>query len=267
MERDEWTRHAVEQWPWLFDLAGRFTAEAYQLLTGTEIGQRDATGAMRALLFGRIISGTDALVALARSGFLTEADVIFRSNLEALFRLAALFEDEAMFLAYLGEDYPRRRKAMHDIRQLLAGMDPRPPGAISEADLDAAIREIDQQTQEFRARHGLERLREVSTWDWVVAGKQHDFFHGKYLMHSNAAHHAARDLERRIVPRADGNGIETISLGIDDGPPVPIVLDSLLLLVRGIAVFCQSFGVDVPEALLNARVELDERYSIEMQAA
>jgi hypothetical protein len=53
---------------------------------------------------------------------------------------------------------------MHDIRQLLAGMDPRPHGAISEDDLDAAIREIDQQSQEFRARHGLERLREVSTW-------------------------------------------------------------------------------------------------------
>jgi hypothetical protein len=101
----------------------------------------------------------------------------------------------------------------------------------------------------------------------VVAGKQYDFFHGKYLMHSNSAHHAARDLERRIVPRADGNGIETISLGIDDGPPVPIVLDSLLLLVRGIAVFCQSFGLVVPEALLNARVELNERYSSEFQAA
>jgi hypothetical protein len=77
MERDEWTKHAVEQWPWLFGLAGRFTAEAYQLLAGTEIGQRDARGAMRALLFGRIISGTEALVVLARSGFLTEADVIF----------------------------------------------------------------------------------------------------------------------------------------------------------------------------------------------
>lgn len=222
---------------------------------------------MRALLFGRVISGTEALVALARSGFLTEADVIFRSNLEALFRLAALSEDEATFLMYLGEDYPRRRRAMDDIRQLLAGMDPRPPEAISEEDLDAAIRKIDQETQEFRARHGLEQLREVRTWDWVVAGKQYDFFHGKYLMHSNAAHHAARDLERRIVPRADGNGIETISLGIDDGNPVPIVLDSLLLLVRGIAIFCQSFGMEVPEALLRARVELDERYESEMQAA
>lgn len=266
MERDEWTEHAIGQWPWLFNLADRFTAEAYQLLTSTEIGQQDARGAMRALLFGRVVSGTEALVALARSGFLTEADVIFRSNLEALFRLAALFEDEAMFLVYLGEDYPRRRRAMHDIRQLLAGMDPRPPGGISEEDLDAAVRKIDQETQEFRARHGLDRLREVSTWDWVVAGKQYDFFYGKYLMHSNAAHHAARDLERRIVPRGDGNGVETISLGIDDGTPVPIVLDSLLLLVRGIAVFCQSFGMEVPEALLNARAELDQRYESEMQA-
>jgi len=214
----------------------------------------------RALLFGRIISGTEALVTLARSGFLTESDVVFRSNLEALFRIAALVEDEGKFLEYLGEDYPKRRRAMNDIRQLLAAIDPRPPGAVSEEELDAAIRKIDQETQEFRAKHGLERLREISTWDWVVAGKQFDFFHSKYLMHSNAAHHSARDLERRIVPRADGHGVEAISFGIEDESPVPVVLDALLLLARGIHFFCQSFEFAIPEALVNARAELDERY-------
>lgn len=261
MERRQWELHAKEQWPWLFELADTFTREAYGLLAGTEIAQRDGRASMRALLFGRVVSGTEALVALARSGFLTESDVIFRSNLEALFRLAALVEDPAMFLVYLGEDYPRRRKAMDDIRQLLASVDPRPPEAVSDDQIEKAIRKIDQETREFRERHGIDKLREVKTWDWVVAGKQFDFFHGKYLMHSNAAHHAARDLERRIIPRADGLGVETISLGIDDGSPVEIVLDALLLLARGIAVFAKSFDMEIPDALQRARAELDERFN------
>lgn len=261
MKRNQWERHAQKQWPWLFALADTFTSEAYELLSGAEIAQRDGRAAMRALLFGRVVSGSEALVALARSGFLTESDVIFRSNLEALFRLAALVEVPEMFLVYLGEDYPRRRKAMDDIRQLLAHVDPRPPGAVSDDQIEDAVRKIDRETKEFRDRHGIEKIREVKTWDWVVAGKQFDFFHGKYLMHSNAAHHAARDLERRIIPRADGQGVETISLGIDDGSPVEIVLDALLLLARGIAVFAKAFEKEIPEPLLKARAELDERFA------
>lgn len=171
MEREAWARNAQQEWPWLFELAEKFTSEAYQLLAGTEIAQKDGRAAMRALLFGRVVSGTEALVALARSGFLTESDVIFRSNLEALFRLAALVEDPGMFVAYLGEDYPRRRKAMEDVRQLLASLNPRPADAVTDAQIEEAIRKIDRETQDFRDRHGIERLREVKTWDWVAAGK------------------------------------------------------------------------------------------------
>lgn len=264
MEREEWTRCTERKWPWLFDLATKFTSEAYQFLTDEEISQQDGRSAIRALLFGRVISGTEALVSLVRPGFLTEADIIFRSNLEALFRLAALVEDARMFLVYLGEEYPRRRKAMDDIRQLLATVDPRPPEAITDADLDEAIRKIDREAQEFRDQHGIEKLREVKTWDWVVAGKQFDFFHGKYLMHSSAAHHAARDLERRIRPRADGKGVETISLGIDDGSPVEIVLDALLLLTRAIAVFSKAIDKKIPNPLIDARAELDKRFESEV---
>ncbi len=83
-------------------------------------------------------------------------------------------------------------------------------------------------------------------------------------MHSNAAHHAARDLERRIIPCEDGQGIETISLGIDDDSPVEIVLDALLLLARGLAVFAKAFKKDIPEPLLKARAELDQRVESEM---
>lgn len=263
MEREEWAAHAEQKWPWLFELAKRFTTEAYQLLIRTEMGQKDGRSAIIVLLFGRVVSGTEALVVLARTGFLTESDVIFRSNLEALFRLAALVEDPGMFLAYLGEDYPRRRRAMNDVRQLLASLDPRPPGAVTEAELDEAIRKVDQESQAFRVRHGTARLQEVKTWDWVAAGQQFDFFHAKYLMHSNAAHHAARDLERRITPRADGEGVESISSGIEDGSPVGVILDALLLIARGIAVFAKAFEKEIPEVLLKARSELDERFNSE----
>src|SRR3569623_1542549 len=158
-EREERVQHAPHEWPWLFELADKFTTEAYQLLTQTEIGQKDGGRAIQALLFGRVISGAEALVELSRLGFLTESDVIFRSNLEALYRLAALVEDTQMRVVYLGEDYPRRRKAMEDVRQLLACVDPRPPGAVTEAQIDEAISRIDREAQEFRNRNGVDRLR------------------------------------------------------------------------------------------------------------
>jgi hypothetical protein len=52
-------------------------------------------------------------------------------------------------------------------------------------------------------------------------------------------------------------------LGIDDGSPVEIVLDALLLIARGIAVFAKAFEKEIPGPLLDARRQLDERFHAE----
>lgn len=264
MTREEWAQQSATRWPWLYELAKRFIEGANELLQDAEIQAKDSLLVMRALLFGRVITGTEALVALAKAGFSTEADVLFRSNLEALFRLAALVEKPSLLVPYMGEDFPRRRQAMNDIRKLLAPLNPRPNNVVSEEELDTAIEKIDQETTKFRLRHGVERVREMKIWEWVVAGKQFDFFYGKYLMHSNAAHHAARDLERRIARREDGQGVDSISIGIEDKPPIGIVLDALLLLARGIDAYARSVNREISQSLLAAGTELDQRYATEL---
>ena len=263
MSRSAWTYQTREKWPWLFELARTFLHEAYALSARVTLDQRDAERSICVLLFGRAVSGTEALVTLAASGFLIEADIVFRSNLEALFRLAALVEEPKLLSRYLGEDYPRRRRAMGDLRELLSGIDPRPPGAPSDCDIDNAIREIEQEAKEFQDTHDVAKLREVKTWDWVVAGGQFDFFFGKYLMHSNVVHHAARDLERRIDVREDGQGLKAIYMGIEQESPVEIVLDGLLLLARCIDKFAKAVDEEVSDALREARAELDKRFDVE----
>ncbi|MEP7043995.1 MAG: DUF5677 domain-containing protein [Dokdonella sp.] len=254
---ENWAVRSVQQWGDTYGLAERFMAEARSLINSGEIRQHEMLKIIRILLFGRILSGTHGIVMLSKAGLSTEADVLFRANMEALFRLAALVEDETMLDAYLGEDYPRRRKAMGDISKLLSTCNPRPDGSVTDADLDAALRKIDQEETAFLKSSKQKRLREISTWEWVKAGNQTDFFYGKYLLHSNTAHHGARDLERHLVKSADGQEVDSILLHPDTTSPVELLVDTLLLLSRAIDLYAKSIQVEIPTALWALRSELD----------
>lgn len=245
---EDWAEESSRRWPKIFSLAGRFLDEAKKLAGAGELRQDDHPGIVRALLFGRVLSGTKGLLLLAGHGLLVEADSQFRSNMEALFRLAALVENELIFPEYLGEDFQRRRQAMQDVRNLIRGV-PQSEGVPTEEEIDATLREIDREATEFRRVSGLERLREIKVWEWAEKGQQLDFFYGKYLLHSGVTHHAARDLERRLLLSDDGDEIKAIVFCPDTDSPEELIIDGLYLLARAMDVYARSIGIEIsPQA-------------------
>ena len=259
---DEWALKSPEQWPEVFALAGDFLLQA-KVLAGTgELRGNDHLGVIRALLFGRVLSGTRALVLLAKTGLLIEADSQFRSNMEALFRLAALAEDGSMLPRYLGEDFARRRRAMNDVRNLL-----QTSSEITEKDVEETLAMIDREENVFREQHGLDVLKEIKIWEWVRVGRQTDLFWGKYVSHSNVTHHSARDLERRLRLTADRKQIEAILFHPDTLSPEDIVVDGLWLLLRAMDVYSKAAGVDLPAEVAGLRVviyQLFDRLSMRL---
>jgi hypothetical protein len=252
---DDWALNAPKKWPEIFALAGRLLDEAKVLAGSGELRGNDHPGVVRALLFGRVLSGTRGLVLLAKNGLLVEADSQFRSNMEALFRLSALVEDASLLPRYLGEDFARRRRAMQDVRNLLSGS-----SSITAKDIDDTLAAIDREESSFRKQHGLDVLREIKIWEWVQAGGQTDFFWGKYVLHSGVTHHSARDLERRLRLSDDGKEIEAILFHPDTESPEEIIADGLLLLVRAMILYAKGAGVELPSKTNGIKQELDQLF-------
>lgn len=220
-----------------------------------ELRGNDHPGVVRALLFGRVLSGTRGLILLAKNGLLVEADSQFRSNMEALFRLSALVEDASLLPRYLGEDFARRRRAMQDVRNLLSCS-----SSITAKDVDETLAAIDREENAFRKQHGLDVLREIKIWEWVQAGGQSDFFWGKYVRHSGVTHHSARDLERRLRLSNDGKEIEAILFHPDTESPVDIITDGLLLLIRAMILYAKGAGVELSAEIEVIKRELDQLF-------
>jgi hypothetical protein len=241
---EDWAMESTRRWPKIFALAEAFLDEAKKLANAGELRQGDHLGIIRALLFGRVLSGTKGLVLLASHGLLVEADSQFRSNMEALFRLAALIENELLLPEYLGEDFQRRRRAMEDVRNLIRGAAPA-AGLPTEGEIDEALREIDREANEFLRVSGLNRFREIKVWEWARVGQQSDFFYGKYLLHSGVTHHAARDLERRLRFSDDGEEIKAIVFCPDTESPEGVIVDGLYLLARAMDAYARSNGVEI----------------------
>lgn len=107
----------------------------------------------------------------------------------------------------------------------------------------------------------VSQFSEAKVWEWASTGKQVDIFSAKYVMYSNVAHHAARDLERRITKRAEGHAIDSIAIGIDDGNPAEIVLDALFVLMRAVGAYAKAFDREIPESLLNGGEEIEGRFA------
>ena len=254
---DRWAEQSTEKCPELYQLAGAMLDEGMHVVGQVETRNGDHLNTIRILLFGRVMSGTRALVLLCRYGFLTEADILLRSNIEALFRLTALIEKPEMLSQYLAEDYPRRRKAMSDVRELLKDV---PDSNPSSEDIDAALRKIDREETDFLKSSGLAKSREIKVWEWALAGKQADVFHAKYLKHSNVAHHAARDLERRMTLTDDGQSIRAISFCPETNSPDELLRDALVIFGIALVAYGKCAGVGQRQELDDAVLKLNSYF-------
>ncbi|MBN1008195.1 DUF5677 domain-containing protein [Amphritea pacifica] len=164
------------------------------VLDNLEIDREDGLQVLSSILFRRVIFGAKAVYLLVRNKLYTEARIQRRGQLEALFSLGALYRSPDILQDFVNKDVHRRIKFYQNIKKTSKKFRGYHLGDMPDSEIDKEIEELNSK----KGPHlSLETLSQK-------AGL-HDLFLSDYSMLSEAAHHAAKDLERHVEVDKEGN--------------------------------------------------------------
>lgn len=210
----------------------------------------DLKGQVLAILFGRVLSATQATILLLRAGLPVEAEATFRSAMEAMFRLAAITADTTLLHEYLGEDYALRQSAMQMLRKLQGIGAPCHDGITVEM-IDWVLRKNQRDRQAHLKRAGMKRFKTLHIEAWAAAGGQLDVYYAKYALLSGSVHHSSRSLERAISKAPGDSRGHVIDLRPSADDPTLAIADAMVVLARACRAFAQSTEREVPDVVVD----------------
>ena len=200
-----------------FNLAEDIASFSGDLIYRLSVPRGDERLLLAALLFRRVAGAFEAVLALAERGMHTEGLSARRALLEALFVLGAICNQPELVHVYLKNDEHRRRDIFKKIKKL----SPTLRKALAP-ELTPTI--VDEQLTVLEA--SAKGATYMGPEQFAQAAKLYDVYLTDYSFLSEAAHHAAKDLERQIAVDQDGD-VNGVYWGPESAPPSSLLSPAL----------------------------------------
>lgn len=207
----------------LFGLAEKLNEYCNQELFSTEVKSNDAQHILVASLLHRALTTYQGVVLLSMRGMPSEACVLLRTLLEAMFRLVAIAKDSEVGRAYIQEDELHRKKFINKFKLLNEST----KAAAGNPKLDSLLSTIQKTIVD-------KDIRELKTQWFAEQAEMADFYHSAYSVFSGTVHVNVRDLEKALVVDDDG-GVAGFNYGpSDEGLEATLLtaIESLLFCMR-----------------------------------
>jgi len=172
----------------LFELAEEANVASHNAFVRINAHNRDVQEMIVAALYLRILSNYQGAILLAERGMVSEARVLARAQMEALFTLKAVAKDHSLALEYAKEDQKKRIKVLNKLKKLHGGMPP-------TFDEDKA-NQLERELLEEIAR---DKIVERTTEQWAKEAGLHDWYLSAYADLSDTVHTKVRDLSQYLV--------------------------------------------------------------------
>ena len=222
--------------PGWFALAEDVAQFCSDLLPQIEANNSDGQQVLSAVLFRRTLSTFEAVILTAERGMHTEGMVLRRSMLEGLFVLGAIWQQPDLVRAYVQTDQHRRRDIYTNLRKTSPESRRNVSAWITDEELDKEIAELTEATK---------GARYLSVEQFSQCAKLHDLYLTDYSVLSEAAHHAARDLERQVT--VDHDEIESIIWGPEAEPPFKLLFPATDQMLMATHIISKIFKLDIKE--------------------
>ncbi len=210
-----------------------------------------------ALLYRRVASGFEAVLALAERGMHTEGLAQRRSMLEALFVLGAIWKQPDLAAKYLLDDQHRRLKIFKNIKRLS-------PAIQQSIAPELPSEPIDEKITALKAATAGSTPTTVA--DYAKAAELFGYYLTDYSFASEAAHHVAKDLERQIALDTEGD-VDAVYWGPEVEAPSELLSKAVEFMLMAVAATVDLFGVAAPGELNTLRKRTDEMLELRTGAA
>jgi Family of unknown function (DUF5677) len=171
----------------VFRFAYELASQAHSLLQSASISSEDLQQLVLAPLAIRATTSFQGTVLLLERGLPTEAKILARSLLEALFRATAIAKGRHYAEAYVLEDQFFRRKIINKSKLLSPHLREKFEGE-----------QTTQLAREIKADIEERELTEKTTQWWAGEAGLSDFYNTAYAVFSLSVHAASRDLEEHL---------------------------------------------------------------------
>ena len=173
--------------PWI-DLAKEVSAFGKTMLNGLAVNKENGVQVLTSILFRRVVFGLDAVCVLVDNAMFTEARILRRWMLEALFSLGALWKQPSIVGNFVNNDVHRRIKLYANIKKTSKKFREKHLNGISDREIEKILNNLNAQKQgEY-----------LSTTSLSQKAGLHDLYLSDYAILSESAHHLAKDLERHV---------------------------------------------------------------------
>jgi hypothetical protein len=222
----EFVAHIEKQYPKLLDLCYRTNELAQSVKHDFRVDTADGQQVLAVTIFMRMLNGFQAVVVLARMGLRTDAQVVARGTLEALFVLKLICEDKDFVSEYVKSDKANQLKLFRvaaastnvnlaDVRTIAT------PEAIAEL-----ARQVEDQ-----------ECRAINVEEVARRAKLHHLYDTEYRFLSLETHAAPRSMENLVEFDQNGKvvGFRTWPTDKDIVMVLTIAAEILLIAVESTA--------------------------------
>jgi hypothetical protein len=165
---------------------------------------KDKQETLVAALYIRVINTYQAALLLAERGLMSQARILSRSLIEALFSLCAIAKSEQFADEFILEDQRNRLKYVNKYRKLHGGI----PPEVSKSEVELLEKQLQKEIKELE-------IKSKSTEQWSIDAGMHDWYLAVYSVLSDSVHSKVKDLERHLVINGS-NEIKEFNWGPDD---------------------------------------------------
>jgi len=203
-----------------------------------------------AALMTRIVETYQGVIIMLERGMTSQARMLVRSQLEALFQMAAMVKNPNLYDSYAAKHY---RSTISALKAAKRWKQESLKGRLSKERIDELILEHETKLKEIKANS-------LKIYKWAEKAGLSDFYNVFYVENSSAIHSDMWALDDHVSD--DEHGLQ-VNFGPNDFDLYHILRTSISVMVSAIESFSVAQGIKIAETikgLHNRALELDETF-------
>ena len=250
-EADEGRNMVLSSYREAFILAKDLNRQSMNLFREYSLCMNNEVKIAIAALMTRIVETYQGVIIMLERGMTSQARMLVRSQLEALFQMAAMVKNPNLYDSYAVKHY---RSTISALKAAKRWKQKSLQGRLSKEKIDEMVLENETKLKEIKTNS-------LKIYQWAEKAGLSDFYNVFYVENSSAIHSDMWALDAHVSD--DGEHGLQVNFGPNDFDLYHILRTSISVMLSSIESFSVAQGIKIAEIikdLHNRALELDETF-------